>query len=591
MNDFQIISKLGEGAYSTVFKVKRIIDNKIYALKKVKLLNLSEKEKENSLNEVRILASVKSNFVVSYKEAFFDEKDNTLCIIMEFADRGDLYQKIVQHKKSAILFEESDIWRIFIQLVKGLKSLHDLKILHRDMKSANVFLFSNGSAKLGDLNVSKVAKRGLGYTQTGTPYYASPEVWKDKPYDNKSDVWSLGCVLYEMITLRPPFRAQNMEGLYNKVCKGQYSRIPEKFSDDLSKIIQFLLQVNPISRPSCEQILNHPIIQKRIEYFKSFAGEAGEDDTEDKCLLKTIHMPKNLLFLSDKLPKPNYDKQFKSSNSNVINKEESHNYRSFNRVKNNENTDINQNNIKDQIENKDFNKGIHIKKITKLSPLPNIPEEKRMLKLKNIIENNKQEILKPVLNNSHSTNNINNMNIKTNERNSNLYSNNQNNIMINKSLGNDNNNNSLINNKIKLKKDDLFYIDFLSKQKNELKKMMLKNNNINRKVAYHNNSQINASPIKDINKMFILNINNKSVPKKINNRIIKNKYYIQSPPFMKGIERYHENINKLGYDYRNNYNINNNNIRLIYKEGPENKVVPKIPRRLSPIKKGLSNIV
>ena len=586
MNDFQIISKLGEGAYSTVFKVRRNIDNKIYALKKVKLLNLSEKEKENSLNEVRILASVKSNFVVSYKEAFFDEKDNTLCIIMEFADRGDLYQKIVQHKKSAILFEESDIWRIFIQLVKGLKSLHDLKILHRDMKSANVFLFSNGSAKLGDLNVSKVAKRGLGYTQTGTPYYASPEVWKDKPYDNKSDVWSLGCVLYEMITLRPPFRAQNMEGLYNKVCKGQFSRIPDKFSDDLYKVVQFLLQVNPISRPSCEQILNHPIIQKRIEYFKSFAGD---DDTEDKCLLKTIHMPKNLLFLSDKLPKPNYDKQFKSSNNNMINVEESHNYRSFNRGKNNENQN---NNIKDQIENKDFNKGIHIKKQIKLSPLPNIPEEKRMLKLNsNLIENNKQEILRVGLSNSHSTNNINNTNIRSQERNNSLNNNNQSNIIVNKSSGN---NNSVLNNKIKLKKDEMYYLDFLSKQKNDLKKLMLKNNNINinRKIVYHNNSQINSSPIKDINKMFILNMNNKSAPKKVNNRILKNKYYIQSPPYMKGIERYHENINKLGYDYRNNYNnINNNNIRLIYKEGPENKVVPKIPRRLSPIKKGLSNII
>jgi len=587
MNDFQIISKLGEGAYSTVFKVRRNIDNKIYALKKVKLLNLSEKEKENSLNEVRILASVKSNFVVSYKEAFFDEKDNTLCIIMEFADRGDLYQKIVQHKKSAILFEESDIWRIFIQLVKGLKSLHDLKILHRDMKSANVFLFSNGSAKLGDLNVSKVAKRGLGYTQTGTPYYASPEVWKDKPYDNKSDVWSLGCVLYEMITLRPPFRAQNMEGLYNKVCKGQFSRIPDKFSDDLYKVVQFLLQVNPLSRPSCEQILNHPIVQKRIEYFKSFAGD---DDIEDKCLLKTIHMPKNLLFLSDKLPKPNYDKQFKSSNNNGMNVEESqnHNYRSFNRGKNNENQN---NNIKDQIENKDFNKGIHIKKQIKLSPLPNIPEEKRMLKLNsNLIENNKQEILRVGLNNSHSTNNINNTNIRSQERNNSLNNNNnQSNIIVNKSSGN---NNNILNNKIKLKKDEMYYLDFLSKQKNDLKKLMIKNNNINRKIGYHNNSQINSSPIKDINKMFILNMNNKSAPKKVNNRILKNKYYIQSPPYMKGIERYHENINKLGYDYRNNYNnINNNNIRLIYKEGPENKVVPKIPRRLSPIKKGLSNII
>ena len=587
MNDFQITSKLGEGAYSIVYKVRRLIDGNIYALKKVKLINLSEKERKNALNEVRLLASIKSKFVVSYKEAFFDEKDNTLCIIMEFADRGDLYQKIVQHKKSAILFEESDIWRIFIQLVKGLKSLHDLKILHRDMKSANVFLFSNGSAKLGDLNVSKVAKRGLGYTQTGTPYYASPEVWKDKPYDNKSDVWSLGCVLYEMITLRPPFRAQNMEGLYNKVCKGQFSRIPDKFSDDLYKVVQFLLQVNPVSRPSCEQILNHPIIQKRIEYFKSFTGD---DDTEDKCLLKTIHMPKNLLFLSDKLPKPNYDKQFKSSNNNVINVEESHNYRSFNRGKNNENQN---NNIKDQIENKDFNKGIHIKKQIKLSPLPNIPEEKRMLKLNsNLIENNKQEILRVGLSNSHSTNNINNTNIRSQERNNSLNNNNnQSNIIVNKSSGN---NNSILNNKIKLKKDEMYYLDFLSKQKNDLKKLMLKNNNINinRKIGYHNNSQINSSPIKDINKMFILNMNNKSAPKKVNNRILKNKYYIQSPPYMKGIERYHENINKLGYDYRNNYNnINNNNIRLIYKEGPENKVVPKIPRRLSPIKKGLSNII
>ena len=577
MNDFQIISKLGEGAYSTVFKVKRIIDNKIYALKKVKLLNLSEKEKENSLNEVRILASVKSNFVVSYKEAFFDEKDNTLCIIMEFADRGDLYQKIVQHKKSAILFEESDIWRIFIQLVKGLKSLHDLKILHRDMKSANVFLFSNGSAKLGDLNVSKVAKRGLGYTQTGTPYYASPEVWKDKPYDNKSDVWSLGCVLYEMITLRPPFRAQNMEGLYNKVCKGQFSRIPDKFSDDLFKVVQFLLQVNPISRPSCEQILNYPIVQKRIEYFKSFAGE---EESEDKCLLKTIHMPKNLLFLSDKLPKPNYDKQFKSSNTNGINTEESHNYRSFNKIKNGEN----QNNVKETVENKDFSKGIHIKKQIKLSPLPNIPEEKRLLKLNNIIENNKQEVLRIGLNNSHSTGNINNVNNKNLERNNSSGNHNQSNIIVNKSLGN---NNNILNNKIKLKKDEIYYMDFLSKQKNDLKKLMMKNGNINRKIGYHNNSQINASPIKDINKMFILNINNKSAPKKLNNRILKNKYYIQSPPYLKGIERYHENMNKLGYDYRNNYN--NNNIRLIYKEGPENKIVPKIPRRLSPIKKGISN--
>ena len=96
------------------------------------------------------------------------------------------------------------------QLIHGLKALHDMKILHRDIKSANIFLCANGVAKLGDLNVSKVAKRGLVYTQTGTPYYACPEVWKDKPYDLKSDIWSLGCVLYEAATKNPPFKAADM---------------------------------------------------------------------------------------------------------------------------------------------------------------------------------------------------------------------------------------------------------------------------------------------------------------------------------------------------------------------------------------------
>jgi NIMA (never in mitosis gene a)-related kinase len=121
--------------------------------------------------------------------------------------------------------------------VKGLKVLHDLKILHRDMKSANVFLFKNGSAKLGDLNVSKVAKNKLLHTQTGTPYYAAPEVWRDQPYDLKSDIWSFGCVVYEMCSLVPPFRADDMDGLFKKVMKGIYPNIPSHFSMDLRNLI------------------------------------------------------------------------------------------------------------------------------------------------------------------------------------------------------------------------------------------------------------------------------------------------------------------------------------------------------------------
>jgi NIMA (never in mitosis gene a)-related kinase 1/4/5 len=90
------------------------------------------------------------------------------------------------------------------------------------------------------------------YTQTGTPYYASPEVWRDQPYNNKSDIWSLGCVIYEMTALSPPFKAVNMDGLYRAVLAGQYPRIPEHYSDDLAKVIRHLLQVNPNKRPSCD---------------------------------------------------------------------------------------------------------------------------------------------------------------------------------------------------------------------------------------------------------------------------------------------------------------------------------------------------
>ena len=325
MDGFEILEKLGDGAYSVVYKVRRKEDSKIYALKKVNLSNLSQKEKENSLNEVRILASVKSTFVIAYKEAFIDETDQSLCIVMEYADKGDLYQKITQFKKIGCLIDEVDIWRIFIQMTKGLKALHDLKILHRDLKSANIFLFSDGSAKIGDLNVSKVAYKGLGYTQTGTPYYASPEVWRDEPYDMKSDIWSLGCVTYEMLALHPPFRAENMEKLYNKVIQCQYGKISERYSDDIKEIIKLLLKVKTKDRPTCAQILKHPLVKKRLEFFQAQAGNDNIDidDMEEGVLLRTIRIPSNLLCLSDKLPEANYENPFKQRklefNRNKIN--------------------------------------------------------------------------------------------------------------------------------------------------------------------------------------------------------------------------------------------------------------------------------
>ena len=304
IKDFQIQSKLGEGAYSVVYKVKRLTDGNEYALKRVKLLNLNDKEKENALNEIRILASIRNPNVICYKEAFWETKSNSLCIIMEYANDGDLYQKITYHKKKGIYVDEKEIWNILIQMIKGMKALHDLKIYHRDLKSANVFICKDKTVKIGDMNVSKVAKKGLLYTQTGTPYYASPEVWQDKPYDSKSDIWSCGCVIYELATLKPPFRAQDLEGLYHKVIKGAYSKLPSHYSVDLNNIIKMLLNVDPQRRPNCDDLLDSPLIKSRGDMQASVEIDNSE---ENKMLLNTIRCPMNIHYLTDKLPKANYD--------------------------------------------------------------------------------------------------------------------------------------------------------------------------------------------------------------------------------------------------------------------------------------------
>ena len=124
------------------------------------------------------------------------------------------------------------------------------------MQSANIFLSKTGQIKIGDLNVSKIAKDGLLHTQVGTPYYCSPEVWNDKPYDDKSDIWSLGCVLYEMVSLHPPFTAPDMSKLFQKVMTGKYPDIPRNYSSGLRDLIKNLLQLDPMNRPSCGTILN-----------------------------------------------------------------------------------------------------------------------------------------------------------------------------------------------------------------------------------------------------------------------------------------------------------------------------------------------
>lgn len=194
-------------------------------------------------------------------------------------------------------------------MVHGLLALHQKKIIHRDIKCANVFLTKEGLVKLGDLNVSKVAKAGILQTQTGTPYYASPEVWQDKPYNNKSDIWSLGCVLYELVALNPPFTAKDMKGLYHRVLKGVYPKIPNHYGTDLNAVLKSMLQVDPQKRPTCEQLLHLPVFTAKYNELKQSESEQGQSAgfPEGVNMLGTIRLPRNLKLLGDTLPESNYD--------------------------------------------------------------------------------------------------------------------------------------------------------------------------------------------------------------------------------------------------------------------------------------------
>jgi NIMA (never in mitosis gene a)-related kinase len=223
---------------------------------------------------------------------------------MELADGGDLLKKIHKHKAAGVPMPEKDIWDIIIQLIRGLKTLHEMNILHRDLKSSNIFLCRDGTVKIGDLNVSKIADQGLVYTQTGTPYYASPEVWRDRPYDLKSDMWSLGCVIYEMATQQPPFRAKDMESLFKRVVRGLYSELPSTYSNDLSNLVRSLLQVKPSLRPSCDQVLQLPLMSRNL----NSSRQAEVQSEPNHGLIETIKLPPSLRSLSSKLPAAKYER-------------------------------------------------------------------------------------------------------------------------------------------------------------------------------------------------------------------------------------------------------------------------------------------
>lgn len=308
LKGFVEIKTLGRGTYGSVYKARRESDGNAYAVKVVNLASLNHREIEDSVNEIRLMASFQSPFIIRFYEAFCDNK--RLCIVTEYSRLGDLAHLLDRRKKKGKPLKEEVIWCYFLQLLKGLQTLHSAGVVHRDLKSANILLSAPDLVKIADLGVSTVLRtRQLARTQIGTPLYLAPEVWKRRPYDQKCDMWSLGVLLYEMMTFSYPFIGRSTSDLAQKVCMGRYSLPQGRYSNDLLSLVRRLLQVNPILRPSVNELLDSQVVKSRLHILEPFTQNLPEEDISDMGdkLLSTIKVPLNMRNVN--LPNPAYGKK------------------------------------------------------------------------------------------------------------------------------------------------------------------------------------------------------------------------------------------------------------------------------------------
>ncbi|XP_042264389.1 ribosomal protein S6 kinase alpha-6-like [Thunnus maccoyii] len=264
MDKYKLVERIGKGAFGTANLVKSKEDGHQYVIKEIYgISRMSSKERQKAQKEVEVLANMSHRNIVQYKESF--EVKDCLCIVMDYCEGGDLLEKINSQKGE--LFSEEQILDWFVQICLALKHIHDKKILHRDIKPENIFLTKDGTVQLGDFGVSRVlnSTEVLATTIIGTRLYLSPEIYEDKPYNNKSDIWALGCVLYEMCTLKPAFNADNSMHMEVKIVRGFYPPVSDHYSQELRSLLEQLLKPDPTERPSVSSILEESFLSCRIQ--------------------------------------------------------------------------------------------------------------------------------------------------------------------------------------------------------------------------------------------------------------------------------------------------------------------------------------
>jgi NIMA (never in mitosis gene a)-related kinase len=265
---YKVIDFLGEGSFGKAYLAECNTDNNKYVIKQITLEGMSDEEKRDTFNEAIILKKLDHPNIIKFKEVFLQRKPKpALNIVTEFADGGDLNQKIEKRKK--LPFSEAQILDYITQICLALQHIHKKKIIHRDLKSGNIFLMKSGIVKLGDFGIAKGLQSTWEKARTfvGTPYFLSPEIISNKPYDAKSDIWALGVLLYELMTFKMPFNAVSLPLLSIKINRGVYKPPPSTYSHEIRDLLKKCLTVDPEKRPSIDEILKLSLIKKRINNF------------------------------------------------------------------------------------------------------------------------------------------------------------------------------------------------------------------------------------------------------------------------------------------------------------------------------------
>ncbi|XP_078097118.1 serine/threonine-protein kinase Nek8-like [Mustelus asterias] len=274
--EFEKIHIVGKGAYGTAVLYRKKDDDSLVILKEINMHELNHIERQRAMNEVKVLSMLDHPNIINYYDSF--EEDGVLMIEMEYADGGTLAQYLAQQVLQDRELEEQQILNLFHQMVAAICYLHEHNVLHRDLKTANLFLTKEGEVKLGDFGVAKVMTAGSeAHTILGTPFYISPEICEGKCYNDKSDIWSLGCILYEMACRQRTFEGTNLPAVVNKIMKGQFAPITNHYSAEFKALVMDMLQKEPQYRPSAHELLHFRLPEVMAKYEEIPDNQEGSE--------------------------------------------------------------------------------------------------------------------------------------------------------------------------------------------------------------------------------------------------------------------------------------------------------------------------